>query len=307
MRIEQLEHLVAVDQHGSLRRAGEQLHLSQPALRESLGKLERELRLTLLDRDRSGTRISKDGRQLLPHALEVLDALDRLRSAAAHQRGDTRAVRVGTVHAATATLLGPAVRAFRARRPSTPVDVVTLHRARIDTALVEGSLDLSLVNVLDGDVLPAGLEGVDLLRGRPVVVLPAEHPLAARDEVLTTEELRSEPLVMMRGGYVMHRYLRRLFGSDVPQATHTTDGAEMAKALVAEGLGVTVMPDYAVVGGALHRSGQVAMRGVAGDGTRVTLQLRQRTALRQPLPVRELVAALRAEAARHEMGAVQAV
>ena len=303
MRIEQLEYLAAVAEHGSLRRAGEQLHLSQPALREALGKLERELRLPLLDRHRSGTRVSKDGRQLLPQALEVLDAVERLRSAADHQRGDNAAVRVGTVHAATATLLGPAVRAFGERRPSTPVDVVTMHRARIDEALAEGSLDLSLVNVLDGDTLPAGVEGVDLLQGRPVVVLPADHPLAVRDHPVTIGELRGEPLVMMRGGYVMHRYLRRVYGSEVPQASHTTDGAEMAKALVAEGLGVTVMPDYAVLGSPLHRSGQVTLRRVADDATRVTLQLRHRTAVRQPVAVRELVAALRAQAARHEAGA----
>ena len=117
----------------------------------------------------------------------MLDAVERLRAAAGRQRGDNGAVRVGTVHAATATLLGPAVRVFREQHPSTSVDVVTLHRARIDEALVEGSLDLSLVNVLDGDALPAGLDGVDLLQGHPVVVLPAGHPLATSDDAVTTD------------------------------------------------------------------------------------------------------------------------
>lgn len=299
MRIEQLEYLAALERHGSLRRAGEQLHLSQPALREAFTKLERELRLTVLDRQRSGTSLSPEGRKLLPHALEVLDAVERLRDAAGRQRGDRRGVRIGTVHAATAALLGPAVRVFREEHPATPVDVVTLHRARIDEAVVEGQLDLSLVNVLDGDALPSGLAGVDLLEGRPVVVLPAEHPLATRGTHVTTDELRKEPLVMMRGGYVMHRYLRRLLGSEVPSATHTTDGAEMAKALVAEGLGVTVMPDYAVAGGTLHRTGRLSTLRVAGDTARVTLQLRQRSSSEHPVPVRGLVAALRAEAARH--------
>jgi DNA-binding transcriptional LysR family regulator len=105
--------------------------------------------------------------------------------------------------------------------------------------------------------------------------------------------------VMMRGGYVMHRYLRRALGADVPAATHTTDGAEMAKALVAEGLGVTVMPDYAVADGPLHRAGRVTTRRVAGDTAQVTLQLRQRRAAEQPLAVRELVSALRLQATRH--------
>jgi DNA-binding transcriptional LysR family regulator len=82
MRIEQLHYLTAVEEHGTLRRAGEQLPLSQPALAEALTKLERELGTRLLDRDRTGTRISDEGRHLLPLVREVLDAIDRLRRSA---------------------------------------------------------------------------------------------------------------------------------------------------------------------------------------------------------------------------------
>ena len=42
MRLEQLEYLAAVTQHGSLRRASEHLHLSQPALSEAIRNLERD-------------------------------------------------------------------------------------------------------------------------------------------------------------------------------------------------------------------------------------------------------------------------
>ena len=79
MRIEQLRYLTAVEEHGTLRRAGERLPLSQPALVEALTKLERELGMRLLDRERTGTRISDGGRHLLPQVREVLDAVDRLR------------------------------------------------------------------------------------------------------------------------------------------------------------------------------------------------------------------------------------
>jgi len=86
MRIEQLHYLTAVEDHGTLRRAGERLPLSQPALVEALTKLERELGTQLLDRDRSGTRISDEGRRLLPQAREVLAAVERLRASARRER-----------------------------------------------------------------------------------------------------------------------------------------------------------------------------------------------------------------------------
>ena len=298
MRIEQLEYLTAVTQHGSLRRASEKLHLSQPALSEALTKLERELRVTLLDRRRSGARISREGRELLPYMTEVLAAVDRLRAAAGDQRTDTRVIRVGTVHAATSTILVPAVRIFQERHPGTTVEVVTLQQAQIDEALAEGTLDLGLVNVLDGDDPPIGLDGTDLLHGHPVAVLPAGHALAERTQV-TIAELRLERFVMMRAGYVMHRYIQRAFAPEVPPAAHSTDGAEMGKALVAEGLGVTVLPDYSVVGDPLHRARLLAVRPIAGDATFVTLQLRQRKALQQPLLVRELHGVFVARAAEY--------
>ena len=88
MRIEQLRYLTAVEEHGSLRRAGEQLPLSQPALVEALTKLERELGTRLLDRHRTGTRISAEARQLLPQVREVLGAVERLRRSARAGVGD---------------------------------------------------------------------------------------------------------------------------------------------------------------------------------------------------------------------------
>ncbi|GAA3532618.1 LysR family transcriptional regulator [Nocardioides daeguensis] len=298
MRIEQLEYLTAVTQHGSLRRASEKLHLSQPALSEALTKLERELRVTLLDRRRSGAQISREGRELLPYMSDVLAAVERLRNAAGDRRTDARVIRIGTVHAATSTLLIPAVRAFQERHPGTTVEVLTLQQAAIDDGVADGTLDLGLVNVLDGDATPVGLDGIDLLHGRPVAVLPAGHGLTARPQV-TIEELRQERFVMMRPGYVMHRYVHRAFGPEVPPAAHSTDGAEMGKALVAEGVGVTVLPDYAVIGDPLHRVGMIEARPIAGDQTYLTLQLRQRTSLQQPLPVRELQAALTARATQY--------
>ncbi|MBM7516250.1 LysR family transcriptional regulator [Nocardioides nitrophenolicus] len=298
MRIEQLEYLTAVTQHGSLRRASERLHLSQPALSEALTKLERELRVTLLDRRRSGARISREGRELLPYMADVLAAVERLRNAAGDRRTDTRMIRVGTVHAATSTLLIPAVRAFQERHPGTTVEVLTLQQAQIDEGLADSTLDLGLVNVLDGDDAPIGLDGVDLLHGRPVAVLPAGHPLTARPQV-TIDELRQERFVMMRPGYVMHRYVHRAFGPELPPAAHSTDGAEMGKALVAEGVGVTVLPDYTVIGDPLHRVGMIEARPIAGEQTYLTLQLRQRSSLQQPLPVRELQAALTARATEY--------
>ena len=127
------------------------------------------------------------------------------------------------------------------------------------------------------------LAGTTLLHGRPVAVLPAATRSSQKGEV-TVDELRAERFVAMRSGYLMHRFAHRLFGTELPPTWHTTDGAEMGKMMVAEGLGVTVLPDYSVIGDPLERAGLIITRPIAGDRTVVRLSLQQRRQRGWPRP-----------------------
>ncbi|MFF0156362.1 LysR family transcriptional regulator [Streptomyces sp. NPDC005263] len=287
MRTEQLEYIAAVTRLGSLRRAAEELRLSQPALSETVRNLERELGVDLLERKRSGATMSAEGRELLPYIVRVLEAVDRLRVAAGEQHRISRMVRVGTVNAATVPLLVPAVRDFRAVHPVTQVEVVGAQQTEIHRALSEGGFDLGLVNHLDGDDVPAGFESTRLLHGRPVVCMRPDSPLASRPTV-TVDDLLTEPLIAMRSGYVMHRYVHRLLDGRTPSFSYSTDGAEMGKLMVAEGLGATVLPDFSVAGDPLERLGTITFRPIADDTTRVLLMLQRRKAESVPQAAQDL-------------------
>ncbi|MFF4505217.1 LysR family transcriptional regulator [Streptomyces sp. NPDC001401] len=287
MRTEQLEYIAAVTRLGSLRRAAEELRLSQPALSETVRNLERELGVDLLERKRSGATMSAEGRELLPHIINVLDAVDRLRSAAGEQHRISRMVRVGTVNAATVPLLIPVVREFRAAHPLTQVEVVAAQQTEIHRALSEGGFDLGLVNHLEGDDMPAGFDSTELLRGRPVVCVRPDSPLASLTAV-TADDLLAQPVIAMRSGYVMHRYVHRLLQGRGPSFSYSTDGAEMGKLMVAEGLGATVLPDFSVIGDPLERQGTITYRPITGDTTRVLLMLQRRRADSVPRAAQDL-------------------
>jgi len=287
VRTEQLEYIAAVTRLGSLRRAADELHLSQPALSETVRNLERELGVDLLERKRSGARMSAEGRELLPHIINVLDAVDRLRGAAGEQHRISRMVRLGTVNAATVPLLIPVVQEFRTTHPLTQVEVVGAQQSEIHRSLLEGGFDLGLVNHLDGDDVAADFESTELLRGRPVVCLRPDSPLVSRTTV-SVSDLLSEPLIAMRSGYVMHRYIHRLMEGHTPSFSYSTDGAEMGKLMVAEGLGSTVLPDFSVIDDPLERRGAITYRPLADDSTRVLLMLQRRRSDSVPRAARDL-------------------
>lgn len=291
MRIEQLEYIAAVTRYGSLRRASDELHISQPALSEAVSKLERELGVPLLDRRRSGARISRPGRELLPAMTEVLEAVQRLKDAAGDQAGGARMVRAGTVNAGTPAILFPAAADVRRGLPGTAVEIVTTQSSDIHQGLIEGGLDLGLVNVLPQDDVPQELRATELLRGHPVVCCRTDSPLAALDAV-GTDELARQPLIAMRAGYLMHRFIARLYDGDPPAPSYSTDGAEMGKLMVADGLGVTVLPDYSIDADPLVRAGAITHRPIVGDGTVVRLLLLHRRSGHNSAAVRALESAI---------------
>lgn len=265
MRIEQLEYITAVARLSSFRSASDELHVSQPALSEAVRKLEGELGVSVLDRSRSGVSISKEGREILPHIHDVIESVDRLRRSAGDQQRSSRVVRLGTTAAATAPLLTPTIREFAEHHPATETEIVTARQRRIHEDLRDGNLDLGLVSYLLGDDLPPDLESTELLRGRPVVCLHPDSPLAEPSRKLGPEDLIGEALIGMRSGYLMHRYAHRLFAGLPARFTYSADGAEIGKLMVAEGLGATILPDYTVVGDPLERSGAIAVRELDDD------------------------------------------
>ena len=182
MRIEQLEYLAAVTEHGSLRRASEAMHISQPALSEAVTKLEKELGATLLDRRRTGSRISRQGLDLLQNMTEVLEAVDRLRQAAGQQSARRRDLRIGTVNTASSSLLAPALRDLHARHGSGGVEVVN---ARADRHPAGPGRGLARPRPGQRAARRRGARDArradKLIEGTPVACLRADHPLAAQD------------------------------------------------------------------------------------------------------------------------------
>jgi DNA-binding transcriptional LysR family regulator len=286
VRIDQLEHLAAVTEHGSLRRAADALHLSQSALSASIRGLERELGVTLLERHRSGSRVSQEGRALLPVMSEILGGVSQLRAAARNEGTASRTLRVGTVHAGTTSLVVPAARAFIESHPTTTIDVATMTQREIHERLLEGRLEVGLVNVFPGDDVPAELHATTLLRGSPVVCVASEDPLADEEEI-SLDDLRERPYIGSRPGYLMHRLTQRLFGSAQPAETFSADGADMAKLLVASGVGSAVLPDYSISGDPLERAGVITARPLSSTVPPVYMLLLRRRVERVPESVAE--------------------
>ena len=118
MQFRQLEYFAAVARERHFARAAEACYVSQPALSASIAKLERELGVTLINRDHNFEGLTAEGERLAVWARRILAEKDGFKTElAAVQSGISGTLRLGVEPTASTSLAQP-VAAFCAAHRS---------------------------------------------------------------------------------------------------------------------------------------------------------------------------------------------
>ena len=78
MTLQQLKYAIAISEAGSFNKASETLYVSQPSLTSAIQELERELGITVFNRNSRGVTLTNDGVEFIQHARQVVQQYDRL-------------------------------------------------------------------------------------------------------------------------------------------------------------------------------------------------------------------------------------
>ncbi len=252
MELRHLEYFVAVAEERSFTRAAARLHVVQSGVSAAVKVLERELGAPLLERTSKRVALTDAGAALLPRAQAVLDAAQSARDAVGEVRGGLRgSVRVGTL-ASIALLDLPALLGhFHRSHPAVTLQLTVSPRgtAGLLDALTAGLLDLALVSVPGRP--PAGVHVRQLLWRRLDLVVPADHRLAQQPTV-GIEDLAGEPFVDFPAGYGNRVVVDRAFAAAAVDRHVAVEVSDLTSAadFVREGLGVAILPMFAVPDGA---------------------------------------------------------
>lgn len=183
--VQQLESFLALAEELHFGRAAARLFLTQPALSRQLQALEERLDVLLVQRSRRHVEITAAGEALLPKARAVVEAMAGLcRAAGAHARQVDGRLVIGSIGAEAAM---PYTRAIldelHTRHPRLRTSVRGLDLATHFDALERGEVDVMFLR----PPVPAGIETLLLASEPRVACLPADDPLAGRDEVRLAE------------------------------------------------------------------------------------------------------------------------
>ncbi|MEW2418031.1 LysR family transcriptional regulator [Streptomyces sp. NPDC046866] len=236
----ELRYFVAVAEELHFGRAAERLGMAQPPLSRAIQQLERRLGVCLLQRNRRGVRLTGAGEVLLHEGRAALDATAAAarrtrRAAGADSPGGSRNRLVLAVKAAAShELLRKLLDAYAAEPDGAEVEVLPCGIGEQAELLRDGRADVALMHT-PWDSL-AGFDSEALATEGQIALLPAGHPLAAR-ETLSLAEVRDVP------GLPLARWPTR--GAYAPGPGPEIHNQTQLAQLIALGRTMAIVPDSA--------------------------------------------------------------
>jgi DNA-binding transcriptional LysR family regulator len=252
MELRRLRYFIAVAEELNFHRAAEVLRVAQPAVSQQVRKLEIELGVDLLRRNRNSVTLTAAGVTFLDEARRTLrQAEAAARAARQASEGSHGRLHIGYPPGPLPMRLAETVIRFAARFPFVEVvpEAVPARQAVGDVSA--GRLDVAVVGL---PVLAPSLTISPLSDERVVAAVPHRHPLSGRRE-LDLRQLAETPLI------VLPRADNPAFHDSVLAACRSAgvaptiveaveSGVDHAMLLVAAGLGVAVLPEAATRYGA---------------------------------------------------------
>lgn len=241
MNIDHLRYFLVLSQEMHYSRAAQRLNISQSGLSHAMAALEQELGVPLFQKSGRGIALGRYGAALLPQAQQIVALADScLRQFQMLKEG------VGTLRLRTIPLLiVPTVtrlcRQFQQVNPGCDFEFATGMSSQVCQAVLQGEADVGFCSKIFPD---PQLDYVSIQRRAMVAAVPLDHPLAGQETVTLAETL-PYPHVTYSWLSGQRDPVDRLFAPvrDQWRIAYQVEDANFIMELVAQGFGITVLPD----------------------------------------------------------------
>lgn len=196
MEIRTLRYFLAVAREGSITRAANYLHLTQPTLSRQLKDLEDELGTKLIHRHSHSVSLTADGMRLRKRAEEIVEMLDKTRTEfARHENKLAGDIYLGCGETRVMSLVADIIMGIRKEYPDICFHIQSGNSQDVTERLDKGLLDFCIL------IQPADISKYDSVN-LPLndvwgIITPENSPLAQKREICS-HDLLGIPLLLSR-------------------------------------------------------------------------------------------------------------
>ena len=301
MTLTELRYIVTLAQEQHFGRAADRCYVSQPTLSIAVKKLEDELGVALFERTKSRVQPTPLGEQIVAQAHLVLEqtaAIKDLADAGKDQLSSP--LSVGAIFTIGPYLLPKFIPHLQQLASKMPLYVEEGYTHNLRKKLRNGELDVIIVALpfVEPDVVTQALYDEPF-----VVLMPKDHPLAAKEQV-DQADLSHEQLLLLGEGHcfrdqvlttcpsVQHASEASANSSNVRTAAEGSS-LETLRHMVASGLGLTILPASAAES-SLYSSDVLVTRPFTEPSPSRTVALAWRASFPRHKAIEALRAAIKA-------------
>lgn len=230
---------------GSFSKAAEALGYTQSAMSQMINSLEKELSIKLLNRFRTGAKLTLEGAELYPYIERTIYQYLSTQEKAKEMKGlETGVIRMGTLASISAHWLPGILLEFQTRYPGIEFVIHQGDYTSIQEWIKTGAVDFGFVN----PKAVSGMETIFLKEAPMLAILPENHPLAER-ETIPLETLAQEPFILLEEGHYYEPLEAFRSIGTTPNIKYTIHDDYAIMTMVEAGLGVSILAELV-----LHRT-----------------------------------------------------
>ena len=242
LTLKQLRYFDAVARHLHFGRAADACCVTQPALSMQIQELERTLNTTLIERARTGLKLTASGEALAQRAGRILlDVEDLMATCASSQGLLAGPLRFGVIPTLAPYILPPLLAALKERYPALQLTIRETQTRPLMEELLDGRLDVLLLTLpIEG----ADVTSLPLFEDRFFLALPMDQQLSGNVRA-TPEMVASERLLLLEEGHCLRDQALSYCSLQQVNTINTLGISTLSTVagLVAAGHGITLLPE----------------------------------------------------------------
>lgn len=207
MKLTQLHYFVTVCRYGSIARAVNVLHISQPSISAAIKELEYEFGVNLFIREGKTLTLTHEGQLLYEQAEDLLKHAEKIERQMMNAGHNRKTLHIG-VPPMIGSLILPQVFALFSDDNEIHLEITEAGHNKLVSELKNTSLDLAFLPH-DGPITPE-LGSAEIQMLETVFVTSKDSPLATRSSV-SFPELRNNRLILFQSGFFQNTIITRRF------------------------------------------------------------------------------------------------
>lgn len=247
MTLQQLEYIVALDNHRQFVKAAESCYVTQPTLTMQVQKLEEEIGLKIFDRQKKPLIPTPMGEKFVVKARQILREVNHLKALVEEEKESLKGeFRIGIIPTLAPYLLPLFLKSFIHNHPETKLIIEELQTDQIITALQNGTLDLGL---LVTPLNETSVREVPIFMEPFLLYLQDGHPWLEKKSI-QKDAIAADDLLILKKGHCFREqtlFLCELSSTKKHNEFEYEGGSiEGLKELVKAGYGYTLVPELSI-------------------------------------------------------------